>query len=132
MEFEAFWGLAPPRNGKLLGELEASQKFLRLSAEDRPRVLIAVKHYAESTQVKEGIGIMDPHRFLQNSNGAEPWREWIEPETKAVAPQRKCARNPTSGPCEEYAMPGSIYCPEHKEQIVAKQRTHVSAANCAQ
>lgn len=82
LEFDQFWNLAPMRNGKRLGKPEAIRKFQTLSAEDRQLVLVAIQHYAGSELVQKGIGIMDPHRFLRNGRGYEPFREWITPEQR--------------------------------------------------
>ena len=79
-EFEDFWKNYPMRNGKRLGQPEAVRKWKRLKDEDHKLVLIAVKNYASSKQVRDGIGIKDPHRWLSNGKGDEPWRDWIEPE----------------------------------------------------
>jgi hypothetical protein len=79
-EFEEFWKSYPTRNGKRVGKPDAWERWKRLSAEDRVQVLMAVRHYASSKLVTEGIGIKDPHRWLRNGKGSEPWRDWIEPE----------------------------------------------------
>lgn len=84
-EFEEFWNLYPPRNGKRVGKPEALEKFKRLKPDDRLIVLQAVRHYATSELVQNGIGIKDPHRWLRlgkdkNGKANEPWRDWIEPE----------------------------------------------------
>jgi len=83
-EFELFWKNYPMRNGKRLGRSEAVQKWNRLKTDDRKQVLIAVRHYASSKLVTEGMGIKDPHRWLKNGKGNEPWRDWIEPEKLPV------------------------------------------------
>lgn len=83
VEFEEFWTHYPMRNGKRLGKPEAYTKFQQLTPNDRPLVLIAVKHYAESELVQKGIGIKDAHRWLRASKGNDPWRDWITPEQKA-------------------------------------------------
>lgn len=78
--FEEFWNTYPMRSGKRLGKQEALKKWRLLSSKDQSQVLIAVRHYASSKTVSEGIGIKDPHRWLRNGKKDEPWREWLEPE----------------------------------------------------
>lgn len=132
LKFEEFWNLFPKRNGKRLGKPEALRKYLSLSTEDRQLVIVAVRHYAGSELILKGIGIMDPHRFLQKGKGDQPWREWIEPEAQVVAPQKKCAWNINGDTCEECIMPESKYCTKHKTDILAIQGKHGLSANCVQ
>lgn len=140
VEFNTFWELAPMRNGKRLGRSEAIRKFDALSAEDRKRVLIAVKHYAESKQVKDGIGVMDPHRFLRRGKD-EPWREWIEPEhatpTNGHGPSLTCTKRVQglderfSHPCGQPASPESRSkeprCAEHLRTVPQLQQVNHAA-----
>jgi len=79
-DFEEFWKSYPMRNGKRHGKAEALRKFQDFSHEDRQQVLIASSNYANSELVRKGIGIKDPHRFLQNGKGDLAWREWLTPE----------------------------------------------------
>ena len=81
-DFEAFWKLYPARKGKRIGRPEAIAKWQRLDVNDRRQVLVAVQHYATSELVLRGIGIKDPHRWLKIGKNNEPWRDWIEPESK--------------------------------------------------
>ncbi|MDP1769695.1 MAG: hypothetical protein Q8L74_12970 [Nitrospirota bacterium] len=81
-DFETFWKLYPARNGKRIGKPEAIAKWERLDVNDRQQVLVAIQNYAESNLVSKGIGIKDPHRWLRIGKDNEPWREWIEPESK--------------------------------------------------
>lgn len=74
----SFWNPYPLRKGRKLGKPEALKKWLALSEEDRPKVSTALKHYAASPDIQDGIGIKDPHRWLRNKDG-EPWRDWLEP-----------------------------------------------------
>lgn len=78
--FEEFWGLYPERNAKKLEKPRARRKFAQLTPEDQQAVLVAVRHYGSSELVRKGIGIKDPHRWLCNGKGDEPWRDWITPE----------------------------------------------------
>ena len=78
--WESFWKKYPARNGRKLGKEEARKLFYQLPAEDLSKILLAVKNFAFSQQVKDGVGIMDPKRFINRGNGAEPWRDWVEPE----------------------------------------------------
>ncbi len=82
IQFMEFWSLYPTRNGKKLGQPETLRKWERLNAEDKKLVLDALQHYASSEMVVKGIGIKDPHRWLRNGKDDEPWRDWIEPESK--------------------------------------------------
>jgi hypothetical protein len=80
--FEEFWDLYPMRNGKRLHKAEAKSRWDLLSAEDHKAVLLAVRHYAGSTNVSQGVGIKDPHRWLRDGRGSESWRDWTTPEEK--------------------------------------------------
>ncbi len=53
-----------------------------LKEEEIPLVLKAVKEYANSPDIKNGIGIRDPKRVLRDGNGNEYWKEWLNRETK--------------------------------------------------
>ena len=78
--FEKFWQSAPDRNGKKVNKDEARKKFSTIKKDDLPLVVQAVKNYANSKNVKDGIGIKDPHRFISNKENKKYWREWIDPE----------------------------------------------------
>ena len=84
VDFEEFWNLYPMRNGKRLGKPAALKKWARLNRHERQQVLMAVRHYATSWMVTDGIGIKDPHRWLGNGKKDEPWREWLEPEQASL------------------------------------------------
>lgn len=134
-EFEEFWKSFPMRNGKRLGRPEAVQKWNCLKPEDRKQVMIAVRHYANSKLVLEGIGIKDPHRWLKNGKGSEPWREWLEPEqptmTNGHALPQTCAKRvqqgqflkPCGAPADPQSRPGEPRCSDH----LAHQRQEVAA-----
>lgn len=83
----SFWDFYPERGGKKIGKQVAFEKWSALPEEDRPKVSIAVKHYAASPDVQNGVGIRDAHRWLRsggkdhNGRPIEPWREWLEPAT---------------------------------------------------
>jgi len=80
-DFENFWKVYPARNGKKFGKLDAQEKFLAITKEDRSLVIKAAQNYAASELVQKGVGVKDAKRFLQkNKNGSEFWRDWIEPE----------------------------------------------------
>ncbi|SLM46775.1 protein of unknown function [Nitrospira japonica] len=86
--FGEFWNLYPTRNGKKLGRTDALKKFCRLTPTDQTLLLTAVKNYASSGDVVQGVGIADPHRWIQKGTGktqVEPWRDWIEPAPSAIA-----------------------------------------------
>lgn len=73
--FDDFWRIYPSRNGKKLGKGETLKKFCQLKEADLPFVLQAARNYSTSEDVKNGIGIRDPKRFLKDNY----WRDWIEP-----------------------------------------------------
>ncbi|MBS0164744.1 MAG: hypothetical protein JSR29_01550 [Nitrospira sp.] len=128
-DFEDFWKSYPARNGKRLGRAEAVQKWNRLKTEDRKQVLIAVHHYANSKLVSEGIGIKDPHRWLINGKGNEPWRDWIEPERPVVlnghASPQSCTKRvqkgeflkPCGAPVDPRSRPAEPRCTEHLSPV---------------
>ncbi len=76
--FNKFWALHPARNGRKVGKPEARKKFLKLSDKDSILIIQATKNYRNSKDVKNGIGIRDPHRFIKDSKGNERWREYIQ------------------------------------------------------
>ena len=82
LEFEEFWKLYPERNGKRIGKSAALAKFKKLDPENRCLIINAVKNYAASEMISKGIGIKDPHRWLRDGKGDEPWRDWLTPEVK--------------------------------------------------
>ena len=52
-----------------------------LNEQDKALLALAVQHLAVHPRSKDGIGIKDPHRWIQNGTKkepSEPWREWIE------------------------------------------------------
>ncbi|UVT18988.1 MAG: hypothetical protein H8K03_14380 [Nitrospira sp.] len=137
-EFEEFWKTYPMRNGKRLGRAEAERKWNRLRADDRKLVLIAVRHYASSELVTKGIGIQDPHRWLKNGKGDEPWREWIEPEqarlTNGHAPLTCSKRiqkgeflKPCGAPVDPRCRPNEPRCSEH---LMPLTHAEGAAATC--
>ncbi len=97
--FEEFWTLYPKRNGKKLGRADALKKFGQLTPADQASLLTAVKHYASSGDVLQGIGIADPHRWIRKGTGtkqSEPWRDWIDPAhptaSNGHSPTRTCTK----------------------------------------
>ena len=91
--FDKFWNLHPARNGRKIGKPEASRKFFSLSDKDSLLILQATKIYRESKDVKDRIGIRDPHRFIRDGKGYEIWREFIPvksiktPQSKPLTPE---------------------------------------------
>lgn len=75
---QEFWKPYPDRDGKKIGKKEALAKYKLLSEQDHMLIAIAVKHLAAHPRSQDGIGIKDPHRWIRNGKGDEPWREWIE------------------------------------------------------
>ncbi len=92
--FDKFWSLHPPRNGRKVGKPEAKRKFLKLSNKDSILIIQATKNYRNSKDVKDGIGIRDPHRFIRDGRGNERWREYIEAEPKLQKPSEKTYSTP--------------------------------------
>jgi len=87
--FDQFWEIYPRRHGKKKGKAETQKRFFSLKEKDLPLILQAVRNYANSTDVKKGVGIKDPERFLL-SRGKEYWREeWMEPEIDPIAERDK-------------------------------------------
>lgn len=77
VSFSQFWDLSPERHGKKRLKKEAKDYWLKhITNGKAEKVLVAVKNYADSKDVKAGIGIRDPIRFLRN----DYWKEWLEPE----------------------------------------------------
>jgi hypothetical protein len=83
--FVSFWNLYPARNGKKFEKGVCLKMFMDLKKEDIPDMLKAVKNYADSEQIKNGIGIKDPKRFIRN----DFWKEWIESETVSETPGKE-------------------------------------------
>ena len=78
-QFEVeFWTPYPERDGKKIGKQQAFEKYKLLSTKDRALIAIAVQHLAQHPPSQDGIGVKDAHRWIKNSEGDEPWREWIE------------------------------------------------------
>jgi hypothetical protein len=95
--FKEFWDIAPERNGKKLGKGEAEIKFNKLKEEDLPLILQSIKNYAISKNVKQGIGIKDPHRFISCKDNPEYWKEWIEGENITTKKDPDAWMRPGSG-----------------------------------
>lgn len=106
--FGEFWVQYPMRNGKRLGKADALKKWTLLTSQDRKLALTAVRNYATSKTVSDGIGIKDPHRWLRTGKNDEPWREWIEPEQPSSTDGRMISRTCTKrvqSPGERFLHP---------------------------
>ncbi|ODS33188.1 MAG: hypothetical protein SCARUB_01666 [Candidatus Scalindua rubra] len=79
-KFEKFWKTYPARNGRKLEKGETLIRFRKLKEDEVPLVLKAVKNYANDPDIKNGIGIRDPKRFLRDGKGNQFWKEWLEVE----------------------------------------------------
>ena len=125
LKFEEFWEVYPKRNGKRVGKPEAERKFRSLGPADRQLVLTAARNYGNSELVRKGVGIKDPHRFLQNGKGDQPWREWLTPEelsnghghaptcTKRIhVPGNQLLRD-CDQPASPHSRPNEPRCTEH-------------------
>lgn len=125
--WQEFWKTYPDRNGKKLDKVETCRRFLGLSQQDRKLLLVAVKHYATSERVADGIGIKDPKRFIRDGKGQEPWRDWIEPERKSTGkmPQKFCTRSVKPNGqkftknCGNRLRPGQQLCDECQSKVTA-------------
>jgi hypothetical protein len=135
LEFEEFWKCYPARNGKRLGKQEALRKWKTFNAEDCGQILLAVRNYASSKLVLDGIGIKDPHRWLRNGKGDEPWRDWLEPEqanqhtagqicTKRVRFNGSQLLHECRQPASPHSRPNEPRCPEHLS-LTAREGSHV-------
>lgn len=122
-EFEEFWKCYPARNGKRVGKPEAQRKFGAFSLQDRELVLVAARNYAASELVQKGVGVKDPHRFLQNGKQDEPWRDWITPEesTRSHTSALTCTKRlqgarflrPCGQPASPHSQPTEPRCEAH-------------------
>lgn len=125
-DFENFWKCYPARNGKRIGKVEAQRKFRSLSSQDRGLVLVATRNYAASELIQKGVGVRDPHRFLQNGKKDEPWRDWITPEesTKSHPSALTCTKRlqgdrflrPCGQPASPHSRPTEPRCEAHFSQ----------------
>jgi hypothetical protein len=125
-DFEEFWKCYPARNGKRVGKTDAQRKFRSLSSQDRGLVLVAARNYAASELVQKGVGVKDPHRFLQKGKKDEPWRDWITPEesTRGHTPAPTCTKRlqgdqflrSCSQPASPHSRPTEPRCEEHLSQ----------------
>jgi hypothetical protein len=112
-DFEKFWKSYPARNGKRVGKPEAQRKFEALSLQDRELAIVAARNYAASELVQKGVGVKDPHRFLQNGKQDQPWRDWITPEvftrshTSALTCTKRVQGDRFLRPCGQPASPHS-------------------------
>jgi hypothetical protein len=133
-EFDRFWETYPTRDGKRLGKGEAMRKFRALAPADRQLVLVATRHYAASSQVRKGIGIKDPHRFLRSGKGDEPWREWLTPDVPSQRPARAltCTKRLPNGrflracgePADARSRPSEPRCPKHYPPSLGQELHH--------
>jgi hypothetical protein len=83
-----FWQIYPDRDGKKTGKEETFRKFCQIPENEVHLCLLAVRNFASSRGVKNGIGIKDPIRFLwDGKNKKWFWRDWIEPERKGTTKQ---------------------------------------------
>lgn len=79
--FPEFKTSYPKKNGKFLEEQETFRRFCLVPQDDWPLLIQAVKNYADSDQVKRGVGLKDPKNFIGDQMTGRPfWKEWLEPE----------------------------------------------------
>ncbi len=77
-KFELFKSIYPARNGRKLEMPLAEKKWTQyITSKDMPLILSATTEFANSREVKAGIGIMNAHRFIRDGKGIEHWRDWI-------------------------------------------------------
>jgi hypothetical protein len=77
--FNQFWEKYPPRNGKKLEKTATHEAYLDIHEKHYPDIWKAVNYYANDIEIKKGIGIKDPKRFLKK----DFWREYLEPPVTA-------------------------------------------------
>jgi hypothetical protein len=81
--FEIIWGIYPARNGKKLDKAKVKKLFLSIPEKHYYDIEQAVNNYANDTDIKKGIGIRDPIRFLRN----DYYREYLTPTTATTNQQ---------------------------------------------
>lgn len=102
--FEAFWNAFPMRRGKRRYKGKAIEKYLKLSTEEQGQLYLATLHYGQSEMALEGIGIMDPHRFIWSTSLKEAqWKDWITPEDKVI-PKLKPSKFENSADANERTL----------------------------
>jgi hypothetical protein len=90
-KFEEFWKAYPSRNGKKLYKANAKEQLNKIKENDLDSVMLAVRNYAKSKNVKEGVGIKDAFRWLRDGC----WKEWLEEETSITnSPEKPPKENP--------------------------------------
>lgn len=88
--FETFKSIYPVRNGRKLEMTLAKRKWLQyITPKDIPLILSATTEFANSREVKSGIGIMNAHRFIKDGKGIEHWRDWIPAKPVNKPPERR-------------------------------------------
>ena len=115
--FNEWWDLMPPRNGKKLGKSEARTKFMALEAGEMARIVVAARNFGNSQQVRDGIGIPDPHRFIERDRPkGRPWLDWEMQDT----PTRLCQWTEYQESCNKRATTqhanGKWYCDFHESE----------------
>ena len=82
-----FWPIYPARNGNKIGK-EECLIFIKNNIPENELSLLeeATQNYASSPDVKKGIGIKDPIRFLKQKKIkgekiSAPWKEWVNINT---------------------------------------------------
>ena len=106
--FNKFWNIHPARNGRKVGKPEAKKKFLKLNDKDSILIIQATKNYAISKDVKDGIGIRDPHRFIRDGKGNERWREYINKLDKREVQRQESIERPVKRMCNPDSSPRSM------------------------
>jgi hypothetical protein len=83
--FEEFWKIYPARNNRKLYKAEAREQMDKIRKEDLDSVLAAANNYANSRDVREGVGIKDACRWIRDGC----WKEWLEEEQDQAKPKPK-------------------------------------------
>ena len=84
---EKYWTEFPHRNGMKTGSKPATEANMRkyVNLGELQLLLDAVANFKKSQDVKAGIGIPDPERFVYSAKKkCEPWRSWIEIKREVV------------------------------------------------
>ena len=74
MNFDLFWKVYPTRNGKKKEKDKTWNRYRALPERYWKEVYIAVHNYARDDEIRQGIGIRDPKRFLADKF----WREYLK------------------------------------------------------
>ncbi|MDE3041131.1 MAG: hypothetical protein KGJ82_11240 [Nitrospirota bacterium] len=115
--FEQFWSSYPKKKSK--GQAEKAWTKLKPSEQLQEQILTALEQAKTSEQwTKDGEEFVPHPATWINAKG------WLDEHTSPAAlPQAKCAWA-NGEPCQDYSIPPSKYCADHKAKIVKVQQAH--------